>query len=137
MPRHLVETGNKRAKVKIAHDPDAGMEVKTGIARSVPLNSDAMAARDEVLGWGSPNGKFFPEWHKRTWSRKFEKARDAANVIREKDNKPPITGTLHGLRHTFISRVVNNGVSVHMAMKWAGHVKMETTLGYLDTPEHY
>lgn len=128
LPRALVETNADRARVIVSHDPDAGLDVKTGLSRSVPLNREARDARDELMGLPHTGDKFFPEWHRRTWTKHFERDRVAAGIGH---------GTLHGLRHTFISRAVNNGVPIHLAMKWAGHKKMETTLGYLDTPEGY
>ena len=46
-------------------------------------------------------------------------------------------GTLHSLRHTFISRAANNGAAIHLVRLWAGHAKLETTLKYLHVNESY
>jgi len=127
LPVHCVERGS-HAKVGVLHDPSAGLNVKDNESRSIPLNAEAMAARDEILAKNETRESFAPKWHKDTWTNKFNAAREAAGLTR---------GTLHSLRHTFISRAVNNGVSIHLVMKWAGHSKLETTLGYLHTPEGY
>jgi len=37
---------------------------------------------------------------------------------------------LHGLRHTFISTILNNGVPLRIAMEMAGHTNFSTTLKY-------
>ena len=62
---------------------------------------------------------FLPKMHPRTWTAKFsDKARQAAGLER---------GTLHSLRHTFISRAANNGTAIHLVSKWAGHSDLATT----------
>ena len=71
---------------------------------------------------------FLPKMHPRTWTAKFDKARQAAGLER---------GTLHSLRHTFISRAANNGTAIHLVSKWAGHSDLATTLKYLHVNESY
>ena len=121
-----IDLFNERAVVRVVSDEDR--ETKNGKSRSVPLNSFTREVRDRLKGRAGDGDYVFPRWHKRTYTGKFDKARKAAGIE---------TGTLHGLRHTFISRAVNNGIPVHLAKLWAGHSKLETTLGYLDTPEGY
>ena len=121
-----IDMGNNRAKLVVINDEDR--QTKTGASRSVPLNSITCEIRDRLWAKAGDSEYVFPRWHKRTYTSKFDKAREAAGLE---------FGTLHGLRHTFISRMVNNGVAVHLVQKWAGHAKLETTLGYLDTPEGY
>jgi len=128
LPKYMVESDADRAKVRVSHNPGEGLNVKSGKSRSVPLNREARAARDEILATPYPGDKFFPEWHVRTWTKKFIKARGAAGID---------SGTLHSLRHTFISRAANNGVPIHLVMKWAGHSELETTMGYLHINEDY
>ena len=128
LPTFAVDRTPKYAKVRVLHDPAIGGKVKDTASRSIPLNAEAMAARDEILAKSGDGELFAPKWHQDTWTKKFNAAREAAGIKR---------GTLHSLRHTFISRAANNGVSIHLGMKWAGHAKLETTLGYLHTPEGY
>ena len=59
---------------------------------------------------------------------KLKQARGAAGIDR---------GTLHSLRHTFISRAANNGTALHLVSKWAGHSNLKTTQKYLHTNEDY
>jgi len=66
--------------------------------------------------------------HPRTWTKKFDAARKTAGLER---------GTLHSLRHTFISRAASNGAAIHLVSKWAGHSDLETTLKYLHTNQSY
>lgn len=38
--------------------------------------------------------------------------------------------TPHGLRHTFVSRVLGEGVPLAIVMEWVGHTKAQTTMKY-------
>ena len=120
---------NHKRRVLVDHDLEEGMDTKTGKARSIPLNSDALAAYFEILTLNLPGDRLLPDWRQDRWSKVFTVDKSAAGI--------KSSGTLHGLRHTFISDCVNNGVAIHLAMKWAGHSKLETTLRYLDVPEDY
>ena len=71
---------------------------------------------------------FFSRLHRNTWNQKLKAARKAAGIDR---------GTLHSLRHTFISRAANNGTALHLVSKWAGHSDLATTQKYLHTNESY
>ncbi len=43
-------------------------------------------------------------------------------------------GTLHSLRHTFISNLLNEkSVPLPVVMELVGHTKIETTMGYVKT----
>ena len=39
--------------------------------------------------------------------------------------------SMHGLRHSFITTLLNNGTPIHVAQHLAGHSKITTTAGYL------
>ncbi len=43
----------------------------------------------------------------------------------------PLRFTPHKGRHTFLSRLVQNGVDISVAAKLAGHASLQTTMGYL------
>lgn len=118
-----------RSRVLVDHDLTEGMDTKTGKARSVPLNPEALEAFEEIKAMGLEGDRLFPSWSLDRFSKNFAKDKAAAGI--------KSGGTFHGLRHTFISDCVNNGVAIHLAMKWAGHTKLETTLRYLDVPENY
>ena len=77
------------------HDPDAGLKVKgqrrKAKSRSIPLNAEARAARDQILADHDGGSLFFSRLHRNTWNQKLKAARKAAGLDR---------GTLHSLRHT-------------------------------------
>ena len=134
LPLANVDTADKgpKARVRVVHDPDAGLKVKgqrrKAKSRSIPLNTDAQDARDEILAKHVSGDLFFPKMHRNTWNMKLKQARGAAGIDR---------GTLHSLRHTFISRAANNGTALHLVSKWAGHSNLKTTQKYLHTNEDY
>ena len=132
LPVKNVDLDDEKARVRVVHDPEAGLKVKgaSGRAksRSVPLNTEARAARDQILADHDGSSLFLPQMHPRTWTKKFAKAVQAAGLDR---------GTLHSLRHTFISRAANNGVALHLVSKWAGHSELATTMKYLHVNEDY
>ena len=131
LPLDNVELGDK-ARVRVVHDPDAGLKVKgkkrKSKSRSIPLNAEAKAARDEILANHDGGELFLPKMHPRTWTKQFAEVLRVAKVER---------GTLHSLRHTFISRAANNGAAIHLVRLWAGHTTLETTLKYLHKNESY
>ncbi len=63
-------------------------------------------------------------------SKKFAEVRRLAEVDR---------GTLHGLRHTFISYLVNDlREPLPVVQELAGHAKVETTMRYIHVlPDHH
>ena len=128
LPTFCVDLGDHNATLRVMQDPDLGLEVKDNESRNIPLCTEARSARDAILAKIGDSDYFTPAWHERTWSAKFTKARKAAKLKR---------GSLHNLRHTFISRCANNGVQLHLVMDWAGHNHLETTKGYLHTPPDY
>ena len=134
LPVANVDTADKdpKARVRVVHDPDAGLKVKgqrrRAKSRSIPLNAEARAARDEILANHDGGSRFFGKWGKNYWNNQLKKARKAAGMDR---------GTLHSLRHTFISRAANNGTALHLVSKWAGHSDLATTQKYLHTNESY
>ena len=98
LPKWNVDTTDKRARVRVVHDPDAGLKVKgqrrKANSRSIPLNAEARAVRDEILANHDGGSLFFSRLHRNTWNQKLKAARKAAGIDR---------GTLHSLRHTFPS----------------------------------
>ena len=66
LPVHCVERGS-HAKVRVLHDPSAGVNVKDNESRSIPLNAEALAARDEILAQIGDSDLFAPKWHQDTW----------------------------------------------------------------------
>ena len=71
LPVANVDTADKdpKGRVRVVHDPDAGLKVKgqrrKAKSRSIPLNAEARAARDQILadhdGWKSVFLKIAPQ----------------------------------------------------------------------------
>ena len=140
--RFLVNTGLRRGEaialrrnlvgsdeVAILNDPDAGIETKTNLSRIIPLSDDAKDARDQILWENKESDRFFDPATPTSWSRRFRKARIRGGVEK---------GTLHSLRHCFISHLVNDlREPITVAAELAGHSKIETTMKYIHVlPDH-
>ena len=120
-----------REEVQILNDPEDNLETKTGKSRIVPLSDAAQDARERVLFYNPDGADFFPQFRdKSDWSKKFAEVRRLAEVDR---------GTLHGLRHTFISYLVNDlREPLPVVQELAGHAKVETTMRYIHVlPDHH
>lgn len=87
--------------------------------REVPMNAKAQAAVQALRG-DRKEGPLLPQVFPRSISRAFDKAARRAGL----------TGSLHILRHTFVSHLVMAGVDLPTVKKLAGHASIETTLKY-------
>jgi integrase len=96
---------------------------KSGEWREVPLfpgATEALAALDAILG--EDRDYVLPQITRPSMSRA------AAKCIARAD----LTGSLHTLRHTFISHLaMDANVPVRTIQKWAGHASIETTEKYM------
>ena len=52
-------------------------------------------------------------------------------IIRKVRAASGIAFSMHSLRHSFITTLLNNGTPIHVAQHLAGHSKIMTTAGYL------
>lgn len=52
-------------------------------------------------------------------------------IVRTIRTASGIAFSMHGLRHSFITTLLNNGTPIHVAQHLAGHAKITTTAGYL------
>lgn len=86
--------------------------------REVPLNANAKAAVARLKKEGA--SYLLPRIAPRSLSRAFETCARRAGL----------PGTLHTLRHTFISHLVMAGVDLNAVKKIAGHAAISTTLRY-------
>lgn len=94
--------------------------------RDVPLNSKAQAAV-EALRRDRMEGRLLPRVLPRSLTRAFDKAVRRAGL----------TGSLHTLRHTFVSHLVMAGVDLTTVKDLAGHATIQTTLKYAHlSPAH-
>lgn len=119
-----------RDEVAILNDPKAGVETKSGASRIVPLSDDAQDARDRIIFENQETNLFLNPVSRGVWSKRFLRARIKAGVER---------GTLHGLRHFFISHLVNElREPLPVVQELAGHSKIETTMKYIRVlPDHH
>jgi site-specific recombinase XerD len=102
--------------------------------RWVPLNAKAAKALDAYLSvrpetphsylfialrGAKSRGRLSP----RSVQKLMVRYRTALNL--------PVRFTPHKGRHTFLSRLIQNGVDISVAAKLAGHANLQTTMGYL------
>lgn len=110
--------------VEVIEEP----KTKTSI-RTIPLNSKAL---DAIIHLKELNGD--SEWvvatkeNKRVFVSVFF---DALKNIQEKNNLPSFGP--HTLRHTFATRLYENGIRVDIISKLMGHSSVKMTYGYIHT----
>ena len=61
------------------------------------------------------------------------KRQTAENIIRELGKKSNIHAHPHKFRRTFATKAINRGMSIQNVSKLMGHVKLDTTLIYLES----
>lgn len=89
---------------------------KSGKHRVIPLSAGAQKAMEKLKGQPTPFPQVFPQ----SLSRWFSwDAKDAK-----------LGGSIHSLRHTFISALVRKGVPLRVVQKLAGHASITTTEKY-------
>ena len=95
---------------------------KSGKWRKIPLNDEAKLALTRFAKDRSDEF-IFPQIHHKSLSRAFER------VVKRADISSPI-GSLHCLRHTFITQLIIKGVHLRVVQKLAGHASITTTENY-------
>lgn len=130
----LVETGARATEgLTVGQDQHKGDTVwfkhgttKNGRGRSVPLSKRASEALTRMLA-SRYHGRFDVDWA----TKHYRKAADAVGLH---------DTTLHTLRHTCASRLVQAGVPLYSVMHWLGHSGMNVTQRYAhlakDQPLH-
>lgn len=124
--RLMVNTGVRRGEIFKARREDvrdgalyvestAEGRTKSGKWRAIPLNAEALAAlnalpRKRLVRCGTPD----------TLSHWFRRESHTAGL----------GGTLHWLRHTFCTALVQSGVSLHDVQMLAGHSTIQVTERY-------
>lgn len=89
---------------------------KSGKYRSIPLSTGAQKALAKLKGQPTPFPQVFPQ----SLSRMFVTDAEAAGQ----------GGSIHSLRHTFISILVQKGVALRIVQELAGHQSIKTTERY-------
>ena len=105
---------------------------KTGKTRTIPMNSLVLAAlfrlpKKSEWVFTKPNGKPY------TAVRGFDKARKAAGLIDVIPNTEKFAVTVHTLRHTFATRLIENGVDLRTVQELGGwsNLKMLERYGHV------
>lgn len=105
---------------------------KTGKTRTIPMNSlvrEALGRLPKKSEWvfTKPNGKPY------TAVRGFDKARKAAGLIDMVPNTEKFAVTVHTLRHTFATRLIENGVDLRTVQELGGwsNLKMLERYGHV------
>ena len=131
MTEFLLDTGMRASEAtQLTPIQDRGDKVwlphgstKSGKGRSVPLTTRARAALDYILA--SPTHaeavKHGAVWASQFLGRRFQTLVDRAGIEGV---------TLHTLRHTCASRLVQAGVDIYVVQKWLGHSTIVTTERY-------
>lgn len=95
---------------------------KSGKWRKIPLNDEAILALKRFEN--DKNDEYIlPQVHHKSLSRAFER------VVKRADILMPI-GSLHCLRHTFITQLIVKGVHLRVVQRLAGHASIKTTENY-------
>lgn len=94
--------------------------------REVPLNASARAAVKALRG-DRTEGPLVPQVFPRSVTRAFDKAAKRAGL----------GGSLHTLRHTFVSHLVMANVNLPTVKRLAGHASINTTLRYAHLSPEY
>ncbi len=119
-----------RLWVESIHEDDERPDsrTKSGKWRSIPINRNARWALDyleKYLTGKTENA--LPRMTKPSLSRAFAKCAERAGL----------EGSLHRLRHTFISHLVMAGKDLRTIMELAGHSRIEVTMKYSHlAPKH-
>jgi site-specific recombinase XerD len=102
--------------------------------RRVPLNDKAEKALDAYLSVRpeTPHPYLFIALRgAKSRSKISPRSVQKLAVRYRKTLNLPLRFTPHKGRHTFLSRLVQNGVDISVAAKLAGHANLQTTMGYL------
>ena len=113
---------------------------KGGRPRDIPLNLEARQAVARILSFNhqrgfsvAPGAPLFPNRKHQAMSTRAVR-RMLSNHCQRAELDIPVSP--HGLRHTYCSRLIDQGTPVHQVKRLAGHVRLSSTECYLhSTPE--
>lgn len=107
-------------------------ETKNDEGRRVPLTRRAQVAAQAVMASPFYQRTDDPEVVAKLWdwaSQRFDRC-TAALGINSKSTRKKDRVTIHVLRHTTASRLVQRGVPLYTVQKWMGHKNIATTMRY-------
>lgn len=114
-------------------------ESKSGSPRSVPLTFEAGVSLWQCLPESAKYGdqRLHPkEGGPFTWCTKSRLRWWWAKIRKHMGWEDDPQAVVHALRHTFISRLVQNGVPIITVKELAGHKNIEVTMGYAHLAPH-
>lgn len=115
-----------RKLVRVLNKPQYGHTVKNYQTRVVPVSEEL---RDKLLSYMSPEGLCFPSPEGTPYNH--EGPRRAIRKIIEKSGlREGRRMGWHEFRHTFASRLAQEGISLYKICKWLGHADFKTTQIY-------
>jgi integrase len=119
--------------VFVEHAPKRGLSVKSKVGRKVKLSEGAQEAREIILFHTRKSGDQFFSSRVEPVVRDTSGASAFSKAFRAHADDAGIPdGTMHGLRHTFISMLANEkGVPLPLVQKLAGHAQISTTMRYV------
>lgn len=122
----------------IRKDDDGGRYVqvigKGDKERRVPMNDKAEKALDTHLSVRPKTDHpyvLIALRGARSWSRMSPRSVQKLAVKHRRALNLPARFTPHKGRHTFLSRLIQNGVDISVAAELAGHANLQTTMGYV------
>jgi integrase len=134
-----IEWSADKLTIRRSVDKDGSVgPTKSGKERRIDLLPKAREALLELREQGEGTGRVLRNEYGAPWlpgplGDAFARARDDAGIRVTEDGKV----TPHAMRHTGISRLVNNpGVPTVYVKEFAGHASMETTEGYAHAIEN-
>jgi len=95
---------------------------KSGKWRKIPLNKEAKLALKRFKK-DKKDVYIFPRMNENSLSRAFQRVVNRSGI-----DKP--VGSLHSLRHTFITQLIIKGVHLRVVQRLAGHASIATTENY-------
>ena len=119
--------------LRIRNKPN--FKTKTGRIRNIPISNDLYYLIESIIKTGENvitlysdedyllRNKRNVKFNKDYISRSFKKVLRKLNM--------PEKYHFHCLRHTFITKLIKNGVPINYVKELAGHSQIETTLGYV------
>jgi integrase len=144
-----------RSRVNVSRSVWSGIEssTKSGKARSIPMTARLARSLSELLRLPIPPARpihgakrsairewLAPQGNEPTRARLLLTDRGlpvSGNILAgwmravQREAGLPISGKLHILRHTFCTLLADEGNSVKVIQKMAGHAKLETTMAYV------
>ena len=122
-----IHTRKHIGKESMKVESTEGNRTKSGKWRDIPLNESSLMS---IERFNAKGGDLFPRVNPKSLSRAFSR------VIHRSGIEEPF-GSLHCLRHTYISHQVMNGKPLRLVQQLAGHAHITTTEKYAHLAPDY